>query len=78
MGLIAVGIFLCMMRWISLYKFYKTGHISSQAPFIGGILICIGFYITTPLKNFWCLGILIDSSLSWEWLLLFFKKFINK
>lgn len=78
MSLIVVGMFLCMMRWMSIYKFYKTGHISSQAPFIGGTLICIGLYAITSLKSFWWSGFLIDSSLSWEWLLFCIRKFINK
>lgn len=77
-SLITIGTFLCMMRWISIYKFYKNGYTSSQAPFVGGILICIGFYIVPTLKNFWYLGFLMDSSLSWEWVTFFFRKLIKK
>lgn len=73
-----LGLFFCLVRWVSLYSFYKNSQMSSQLPFMGGILICIGIHLITPLKSFWWLGFLFDSSLSWEWLILFCKKFLNK
>ena len=52
--------------------------------FLGGGFICVGLFILQPQNSFiasyWWVGILIDPSLSWEWIIKFFnlcKKYLS-
>jgi hypothetical protein len=80
---ILAGFFICWTRWVGLYLIYinKSTQKFSMVSFLGGGFICIGLFILQPknsfLASYWWLGIFIDPSLSWEWVILFFNKFSN-
>lgn len=80
------GLFICWTRWVGLYILYinKSNESFSMVAFLGGGFICVGLFILQPQNSFiasyWWVGILIDPSLSWEWIIKFFnlcKKYLS-